>query len=227
MPDKIKEISRVRRTKEEAKSTYDKLSPLYDSFIGRIEKKYRDTGLGMLNAGNGEKILEIGFGPGHCLAPLAKSVGESGKVYGIDLSEKMLKRALEKVEDHNLSERVELTSGDAVNLPYQANIFNGIFTSFTLELFDTPEIPVFLSECKRVLQDRGRLCVVALSALGKDDLMTRLYESAHQKFPRWLDCRPIYTRMELERAGFIITDHREMSMWGLTVEVVLGSKLDS
>jgi RND family efflux transporter MFP subunit len=48
----------------------------------------------MLAARPGETILEIGFGTGHSLVELAQSVGPSGHVLGIDLSESMLEEAI-------------------------------------------------------------------------------------------------------------------------------------
>ncbi len=108
----------MKRTKEEAKTTYDRLSRWYDFFAGSSEKKFRQAGLQLLNAGEGEKVLEVGFGTGHCISAIAGAVGDTGKVFGLDISTGMLGITTSRIEKERLSERVELLAGDAVNLPY-------------------------------------------------------------------------------------------------------------
>ncbi len=217
-------ISGVTRSKAEAKAAYDKMSRWYDLFSRQSEKKFTEMGLNRLAAKEGETILEIGFGTGHSVVDLAGKVGDSGRIYGIDLSSGMGIIARKRIKQTGLSERAGLSLGDAFRLPFKAESFDAVFISFTLELFDTPEISAVLLECRRILHDEGRLCIVAMSKRDDAGLMVRLYEWAHEKFPSYADCRPILVGKEVTHAGFEISDIAQESMWGLPVEVVLAKK---
>ena len=212
-------------SRQETKANYDRLSNWYDLFA-RFEKKYREAGLRKLDACAGEMVLEIGFGTGHCILALAQAIGDRGRVYGIDISEGMCSVAQARVLKAGLWQRVSLQCGDAARLPFKASIFDAIFMSFALELFDAHEIPTVLGDCHRVLRDDGRICIVAMSNKGKDRTTVKLYEWFHRRFPKYVDCRPINAREALEGASFSISDVTEMSMWGLPVEIVLAKRYE-
>lgn len=218
-------IKRVNRSKEAARTSYNRLSRWYDLVAGGTEKKYRDWGLEKLSAQPGEKILEIGFGTGHCLVALAKAVGPAGSVTGVDISDGMLAIAHERLQQAGVAERVDLHLGDAANLDFiKSGSLDGVFMSFTLELFDNPEIPRVLSECHRILKPGSRAAVVSMTKTNPPGLAVRMYEWFHEHMPEYADCRPIFARLALEQSGFAIQDVSASSMWGLPVEIVLGKK---
>ena len=217
-------VSRVARSKEEARANYNRLSRWYDTVAGSTEKKYRDIGLQKLAARPGERILEIGFGTGHCILALAQAVGETGRVSGIDLSDGMLDITQTRLRQAGWLDRVDLCVGDAAKLPFSEGEFDGVFMSFTLELFDSPEIPLVLSQCYTALRSGGRLALVSL--VKKPGTAVKIYEWFHEKMPVTVDCRPIYAQSALTTAGFTIKDVTCLSMWGLPVEIILAEKGD-
>ena len=216
-------ITRVRRSKETARANYDRLSRWYDALAAGSERQFREAGLRALDAGKGERVLEVGSGTGHALVALAQSVGHSGAVYGLDISEGMATVSRRRVRRAGLPGRVYLVCADGARAPLPTAYFDAIFMSFTLELFDTPEIPAVLAECGRLLEAGGRICTVSLSKRAGMGLpwAVELYERLHRAFPAALDCRPIYVREAVQEAGYRVLDATEMAMWGLGVEIVV------
>lgn len=214
-------ISPVKRSKAEARSNYNRLSRWYDG-LAASEAKYRRMGVAALAVQPGESVLEIGFGTGGCLPDLAWQVGTAGFVCGIDLSDGMAAVARERLSAANLTDRVALTLGDAAYTPFGEGCFDAIFTSFTLELFDTPDITRVLGECQRILRPAGRLAVVALVKAAQPNLAERVYEWFHAKMPVAVDCRPILAQSALRETGFEIDRVISTKMWGLPVEVIVG-----
>jgi demethylmenaquinone methyltransferase/2-methoxy-6-polyprenyl-1,4-benzoquinol methylase len=211
------------QSKKQIKAYYDKIARAYDLLAERAEQPMRAKGLERLAARSGERILEIGFGTGHCLVELARAVGPGGRVHGIDISDSMTSLSRTLLEKADLADRVELICGDAEQMPYPDGSLDGVFSSFTLELFDTPAIPTVLGECRRVLRPGGRLVVVALSKEGKQGLMLKAYEWTHEHFPNLMDCRPIYVRRSVEDAGFRVEATEIERMW-VPVEIVRAVK---
>lgn len=211
--------------KEAVRASYDRMSRVYGFLSNGSERRFVEVAIEQLLApGEGEVVLEPGFGAGQVLVALAEKVGDTGRVYGIDVSDGMLEATKRRLEKAGLSSRAVLTRGDAARMPYEDGFFDAIFMSFTLELFTDEEIPVVLEECVRVLKSGGRLCVACMSKEGKRGMMVKLYAWSHRKFPDFVDCRPISARQAVESAGFTAAGGRMMSMWGLPVEIVIGTR---
>ncbi len=202
---------------------YDKISKWYD-LLAFPEKEHVKRGLKYLNVKNGEKILEIGFGTGEALLILSKQVGDTGKVYGIDISSEMTRIATSKLKKASLLERTNLMVGDALKLPFEEEFFDAIFMSFTLELFLDFEISTLLKQCKGILKDEGRLVVVSLSKKGSNKIIRNIYEWFNHKFPTYVDCRLINSKKKIEEANFKVYESEKESMYGLAVDIVLAIK---
>ncbi|NJD60464.1 MAG: 2-heptaprenyl-1,4-naphthoquinone methyltransferase [Anaerolineales bacterium] len=216
--------SPVTRSKSAARQTYNRLSGVYDLLAGSSELPLTKLGLQMLAVRRGERVLELGCGTGHALAILAEQAGDVGWAHGIDLSSGMLHQARRHLVNKKLAGQVSLLEGDGARLPYPDNCLDAIFLSFTLELFDTPEIPLVLAECLRVLRTGGHLGVVSLYSTGHPNWIVRLYEWFHAHLPAYVDCRPINAAEWARAAGLFVEKQTVKLMWGLPVEILLARK---
>ena len=216
----------VSRTKAQAQRFYDRISRFYGWMTGAFERKHGEKALKLLSITDGETILEIGTGSGHCFRRIAGLVGDGGNCCGVDISAGMLELTRDRLLRSGMAARAGLFCADAVRLPLRNESFDAILMVFTLELFDTPEIPQVLQEAMRVLKSGGRVAVVSLSKEGKATAAMRLYEWAHRKWPQFADCRPIYTERSMKDCGYLVASRSKARMAGLPLEIVLATKPD-
>ena len=105
----------------------------------------------------GERVLDVGVGPGFLAAEMAAEVGPDGKVCGIDPSGSMLAIAQTRATQPG-SAPVELKPGDANHLPYPDASFDVATATQVLEYVE--DIPGALAELRRVLRHGGRVLVL-------------------------------------------------------------------
>ena len=79
--------------------------------------------LDRLRLAGGESVLEIGCGTGAVTLPLAKAVGENGRVVAVDISEPMLGAARQRVSESGMH-NVTLVLGDAQVLALEQAAFD-------------------------------------------------------------------------------------------------------
>ena len=198
------------------RAIYGRLSRFYGVVEGRFQRRLRERGLELLAIREGESILEIGFGTGCALVEIARRVSGSGRAYGLDLTPEMITRARRRLEKQGLVGRVELCEGDARKMPYEDGLFDAVYMAETLELFDTPDIPVVFAEIRRVLKVRGRLVLSSMPREGHEgSLVWRVYEWLHRTLPQVASCRPIYVEDSVTSAGFEIATTEEIKIAGV------------
>lgn len=202
---------------------YDRISGIYDAISDSSEHTAREKGLAQLAAEQNQCAIEIGFGTGHSLVSLARSVGPNGKVIGFDISSGMGKVAQDRLEKEGLLDRVELRIGPIPPLSLEGNSVDRCFMSFTLELFPDADVAAVLDEVSRVLRPSGRVTVVGMGIEDHPGVMERTYQWFHRHFPHIVDCHPIDIAGVLRQAGFNVVQEDAMEMWGLRVGMVTAS----
>ncbi|MCO1657177.1 methyltransferase domain-containing protein [Pseudonocardia humida] len=111
--------------------------------------------LALLAAGPGERVLDVGSGPGFLVASLADAVGPDGAVRGLDPSPAMNALARERTAD---LPQARIDDGDAADLPYPAASFDAAVSTQVYEY--VADVPRALAELRRVLRPGGRVLVL-------------------------------------------------------------------
>ena len=144
-----------------------------------------------LGASPGEKILDVGCGPGFYCAELLAEVGPSGHVVGIDSSAAMLALAARRCAGHD---NLQLLEAEAVGLPVEDASFDAVLSVQVQEYVG--DVRAGLAELHRALRPGGRALVwdvdwATLSVGGEPDLTARVLRAwdehlAHPSLPRAL-----------------------------------------
>lgn len=129
----------------------------------RVEAMYRTSDIAgqqrevlrLLSLEPGEKVLDIGSGPGQQTSEIAASVGASGSVQGIDSSESMIAIARHRCGGHR---GVDFQLAVATQLPFKDEAFDVALCTQVYEY--VAEIDTALSELYRVLRPGGRALIL-------------------------------------------------------------------
>lgn len=103
----------------------------------------------------GEHVLDVGVGPGLLAYDLARLVGETGRVVGLDASPDMLKAAAGRLD---ALPQAECVQGDAAALPLPDAAFDAAVSTQVYEY--VPDMPKALAELHRVLKPGGRALIL-------------------------------------------------------------------
>lgn len=102
----------------------------------------------------GETVVDLGCGAGVDLCVAALLVGETGKVFGIDLTPEMVEKARSNIAlMHLRNAQVEL--GDFLNVPLEDKCVDVVISNGAINL--SPKQPCVFREIMRVLKPNGRL----------------------------------------------------------------------
>lgn len=126
-----------------------------------------------IDAGRGERLLDLACGTGVVARRVAPLLGEEGEIVAVDISPEMLAKARALSTPAGAS--IEWREGDATNLDLPDDGFDTVICQQGLQYLDDPAAGV--SECRRVLKDHGRALFSTWRGLSHASLFQELVET--------------------------------------------------
>ncbi len=198
-------IEAIRVGHDRVKDAYDRRSRVYDRVVAPYEWKFHVEAIEALAPLAGEEILEVAVGPGRATVEIARRVGPSGHVVGVDLSTGMLEVARARAAASGI-DNVEFHEADAARLPFPAARFDALYNAYMLDLVPLDEMAGILAEFARVLKPGGRLTLLNMSK--RDERESTLRELLYRILPQSTvlyvggACRPVLMAQGVAQAGF-------------------------
>lgn len=175
---------------------YAFLSPMYDFLFDKIFYPGRTSAIKLLNIKPYDKILEVGIGTGLNLPLYPKNI--PFELVGIDISEKMLKKAEEKIEEFKLK-NVSLHLMDASSMEFEDNGFDHVLATYVISA--VPDSVKVMREMKRVCKKDGDI-VVLNHFKSENSIMGVIEETiapfcCRLGFKTDLELEPLFKKVEL------------------------------
>lgn len=103
----------------------------------------------------GDTVLDFGVGTGFFATRALEITGETGFIYGVDISEEMIEFAKEKTAGHK---NISFIKTDSLKIPLEDGLIDFAFMAFVLHEID--DRPLIINEMKRLLKTGGTLGIV-------------------------------------------------------------------
>jgi len=149
---------------EQVETMFNKIAPSYD-FMNRLmsfrqDIMWRKKALKTLLNKSHETILDVATGTGDFAIDAYKML-KPVKITGIDLSEEMMKVAVEKTKALGINDNFVFEKQDCMSLGFKSESFDVVLAAFGVRNFEN--IAQGISEMYRVIKPGGNLIILELS----------------------------------------------------------------
>ena len=143
---------------------FDRIAGPYDLMnrlmTAGLDRRWRSIAARETGVGRGASVLDACCGTGDLALELARLVGRSGQVTGLDFSAEMLRRAERKSPGPD-GATVQWVRGDATEMPFDNCSFAAATIAFGLRNLPDPEAG--LRELARVVRPGGRVVCLEIT----------------------------------------------------------------
>jgi ubiquinone/menaquinone biosynthesis C-methylase UbiE len=130
---------------------------LGNGLLGRRGKRLRAMEADDLELRPGDRVLDVGCGPGRLAFAFAERVGPAGSVHGIDASVEMIKRASSQARKRGVAATFQVAF--AQQLPFPDATFDAVACTLALHHVAEDDQRTAVGEMYRVLKPDGRLLI--------------------------------------------------------------------
>jgi ubiquinone/menaquinone biosynthesis C-methylase UbiE len=130
---------------------------LWNGLLGRRGKRLRAMVADDLELRPGDRVLDVGCGPGRLTIAFAERVGPTGSVDGIDAAVEMINRASRLARKRGVVATFQVAF--AQQLPFPDATFDAVACTLALHHVAEDDQPTAVGEMYRVLKPRGRLLI--------------------------------------------------------------------
>ncbi len=146
----------------EVRDLFDRIAPVYDQLNNWLSmgqhRVWKLMAVKWSCPRPGNTVLDVCCGSGDLAQLLARQVGTTGHVYGVDFSPAQLAVARQRVENHYPPVAIAWVEADALNLPFEDNYFDAATMGYGLR--NVTDIPRCLKELYRVLKPGAKAAIL-------------------------------------------------------------------
>lgn len=144
----------------------------------------------------GMKVLDIGCGMGYFSIAMAKMLGDEGKVFSIDLQEKMLEVLMKRAKKAGVADRISTVKCSQNSIEFTEKVDFAMIFWMAHEVPDKDRLFAEISNC---LNNNGKLLIAEPKMHVSTDLFRKILNTAEES--GFTLCN--YVKIKLSRAAVL------------------------
>ncbi|BAB76951.1 bifunctional demethylmenaquinone methyltransferase/2-methoxy-6-polyprenyl-1,4-benzoquinol methylase UbiE [Anabaena sp. FACHB-709] len=144
------------------RAIFDRIAPVYDQLNDWLSlgqhRIWKEMAIKWTGAKPGDTCLDLCCGSGDLALRLARRVGSTGQVSGVDFSANLLETAKQRAQSQYPQPNISWVEANVLDLPFKDNQFDAATMGYGLR--NVTDIPRSLQELHRVLKPNAKAAIL-------------------------------------------------------------------